>query len=148
MANFLLLLCSQYAQQNTRTKNLRAHADPRALAPWLQEHQVAVIDCLEDQDDTLKLKTLALLYTMTKASNVAVITERMMMFLKVTSDVHIKRDIVHKVLTCYNCWIVAYCFRTAIVYFSTGPRSSPTVSPCQGVRPPLPWGHNTRMQED
>lgn len=31
-----------------------------------QEHQLAVVDCLEDPDDTLKLKTLELLYKMTK----------------------------------------------------------------------------------
>jgi hypothetical protein len=33
---------------------------------------VAVIDCLEDPDDTLKLKTLELLVTMTKSNNVQV----------------------------------------------------------------------------
>lgn len=38
-----------------------------------QEHQTAVMDCLEDPDDTLKLKTLELLYKMTKATNVEVI---------------------------------------------------------------------------
>lgn len=37
-----------------------------------QEHQAAVMDCLEDPDDTLKLKTLELLYKMTKSSNVEV----------------------------------------------------------------------------
>lgn len=37
-----------------------------------QEHQTSVMDCLEDPDDTLKLKTLELLYKMTKASNVEV----------------------------------------------------------------------------
>ena len=37
-----------------------------------QEHQTAVMDCLEDPDDTLKLKTLELLYKMTTASNVEV----------------------------------------------------------------------------
>lgn len=31
-----------------------------------QDHQLAVVDCLEDPDDTLKLKTLELLYKMTK----------------------------------------------------------------------------------
>jgi AP-4 complex subunit epsilon-1 len=39
---------------------------------YAQEHQVAVIDCLEDPDETLKLKTLELLVTMTKANNVQV----------------------------------------------------------------------------
>lgn len=37
-----------------------------------QEHQTAVMDCLEDPDDTLKLKTLQLLYKMTQSSNVEV----------------------------------------------------------------------------
>lgn len=39
---------------------------------YAQEHQMAVIDCLEDPDETLKLKTLELLVTMTKANNVQV----------------------------------------------------------------------------
>ncbi len=39
---------------------------------YAQEHQVAVIDCLEDPDETLKLKTLELLVTMTKSNNVQV----------------------------------------------------------------------------
>ena len=37
-----------------------------------QEHQSAVMECLEDPDDTLKLKTLQLLYKMTKPNNVEV----------------------------------------------------------------------------
>ncbi len=41
-------------------------------AKYAQEHQMAVIDCLEDPDETLKLKTLELLVTMTKANNVQV----------------------------------------------------------------------------
>ena len=43
---------------------------------------LAVIDCLEDPDDTLKLKTLELLYKMTKANNAEVIVERMMTYLR------------------------------------------------------------------
>ncbi|TYJ23061.1 hypothetical protein E1A91_A08G165600v1 [Gossypium mustelinum] len=35
-----------------------------------EQHQLAVIDCLEDPDDTLKRKTFELLYKMTKSTNV------------------------------------------------------------------------------
>lgn len=37
-----------------------------------QDYQAAVMDCLEDRDDTLKLKTLELLIKMTKPNNVEV----------------------------------------------------------------------------
>lgn len=39
---------------------------------YAAEHQLAVIDCLEDPDDMLKKKTLELLYKMTKPNNVEV----------------------------------------------------------------------------
>lgn len=58
---------------------------------------MAVIDCMEDPDESLKLKTLTLLSQMTRAANVAVITGRMMEVLKSSSDEHIRRDIVQKV---------------------------------------------------
>ena len=44
----------------------------RINAKYAVEHQLAVIDCLEDPDDTLKKKTLELLYKMTKPGNVEV----------------------------------------------------------------------------
>ena len=44
----------------------------RVNARYAAEHQHAVIDCLEDPDDTLKGKTLELLYKMTKPGNVEV----------------------------------------------------------------------------
>ncbi|KAF5840736.1 adaptin N terminal region-domain-containing protein [Dunaliella salina] len=61
------------------------------------EHQLAVVNCLEDPDDTLKLKTLELLYKMTRANNVEVIVERMMGYLRTSIDEHIRRDISRKV---------------------------------------------------
>ena len=47
-----------------------------ANARYAAEHQLAVVDCLEDPDDTLKKKTLELLFKMTKPNNVEVSTAR------------------------------------------------------------------------
>ena len=58
---------------------------------------MAVIDCLEDPDDALRLKTLALLAVMTKANNVAAVVGRLMEFLRGCSDEHVRRDIATKV---------------------------------------------------
>ena len=44
----------------------------RINAKYAAEHQMAVIDCLEDPDETLKNKTLQLLHKMTKPGNVEV----------------------------------------------------------------------------
>ena len=44
----------------------------RINANYANEHQIAVIDCLEDPDDTLKKKTLELLFKMTNPNNVEV----------------------------------------------------------------------------
>jgi len=41
-----------------------------------------VVDCLEDTDDTLKIKTLELLYKMTNKQNVEAIVDRLLVYLK------------------------------------------------------------------
>jgi AP-4 complex subunit epsilon-1 len=41
-----------------------------------------VVDCLEDTDDTLKVKTLDLLFKMTNKQNVEPIVERLLNYLK------------------------------------------------------------------
>ncbi|KAH7428459.1 hypothetical protein KP509_09G002800 [Ceratopteris richardii] len=63
---------------------------------FAEEHQLAVIDCLEDPDDTLKRKTLELLYKMTKSSNVEVIVDRMICYMKTLTDSHYKTDIASR----------------------------------------------------
>ncbi|PIA35948.1 hypothetical protein AQUCO_03400085v1 [Aquilegia coerulea] len=59
-------------------------------------HQLAVIDCLEDPDDTLKRKTFELLYKMTKSSNVEVIVDRMIDYMISITDNHYKAEIASR----------------------------------------------------
>ncbi|KAG9143583.1 hypothetical protein Leryth_020801 [Lithospermum erythrorhizon] len=61
-----------------------------------EQHQLAVIDCLEDPDDTLKRKTFELLYKMTKSSNVEVIVDRMIDYMINISDNHYKTEIASR----------------------------------------------------
>ncbi|KAK4435595.1 AP-4 complex subunit epsilon [Sesamum alatum] len=61
-----------------------------------EQHQLAVIDCLEDPDDTLKRKTFELLYKMTKSSNVEVIVDRMIQYMISISDNHYKTEIASR----------------------------------------------------
>ncbi|XP_078447150.1 adaptin family protein [Wolffia australiana] len=61
-----------------------------------EEHQLAVIDCLEDPDDTLKRKTFGLLYKMTKPTNVEVIVDRMIDYMISINDNHYKTEIASR----------------------------------------------------
>ncbi|KAL6549768.1 hypothetical protein OROMI_020256 [Orobanche minor] len=67
------------------------------ISPEIAEkHQLSVIDCLEDPDDTLKRKTFELLYKMTKSSNVEVIVDRMIGYMISISDNHYKTEIASR----------------------------------------------------
>ncbi|XP_021769637.1 AP-4 complex subunit epsilon-like [Chenopodium quinoa] len=67
------------------------------LSPGVAEqHQLAVIDCLEDPDDSLKRKTFELLYKMTKSSNVEVIVDRMIEYMISINDSHYKTEIASR----------------------------------------------------
>ena len=68
MANFL-----KSSSHNLRYMGIDSLACiVRRDAAFANEHQMAVIACLEDPDETLKAKTLQLLHKMTKPSNVEV----------------------------------------------------------------------------
>ena len=61
------------------------------------EHQMAVVDCLEDPDESLRKKTLDLLYRMTKSHNVEVIVEKMTEFLRSATDRHTREETVSRI---------------------------------------------------
>ncbi|XP_022109150.1 AP-4 complex subunit epsilon-1-like isoform X2 [Acanthaster planci] len=63
-----------------------------------EEHQMTVIDCLDDADDTIRLKTLDLLFRMTTSTNIEVICDRLLTFLQGTRDAFIRRDLLSKII--------------------------------------------------
>jgi AP-4 complex subunit epsilon-1 len=56
------------------------------------------VDCLEDTDDTLKIKTLDLLYKMTNKQNVEAIVEKLLNYLKEAPiESSVRKDLVVKI---------------------------------------------------
>jgi AP-4 complex subunit epsilon-1 len=60
-------------------------------------HQMAVMDCLEDADETLQRKTLDLLYRMTNPVNIEFIAEKMLEFLRGTTDTFLKKVLTKRI---------------------------------------------------
>lgn len=91
-------------------------------AQYAAAHQLAVMDCLEDPDETLQRKTLDLLYRMTNPVNIQFIAEKLIEFLQhTTTDVFLK-----KVLTTRVCSIAeryapnnAWYIQTMVYVLST-----------------------------
>lgn len=61
------------------------------------DHQLLVIDCLEDPDETLRRKTLGLLFKMTNPSNIVIIVEKLIASLKSTHDVYLREELVLRI---------------------------------------------------
>lgn len=64
---------------------------------YAAQHQLAVMDCLEDPDETLQRKTLDLLYRMTNPVNVEFIAEKLVAFLSGTTDLFLKKQLTKRV---------------------------------------------------
>jgi len=61
-------------------------------------YQTLVVDCLESTDDTLKVKTLDLLYKMTNKQNVEAIVDRLLNYLKEAPiEAGSRKDLVQKI---------------------------------------------------
>eukprot|EP00755_Sulcionema_specki_P022213 Sspe_Gene.75973::Locus_47470_Transcript_1_1_Confidence_1.000_Length_2855::g.75973::m.75973/K12400/AP4E1; AP-4 complex subunit epsilon-1 len=78
------------------------------------DHQQIVIDCLEDHDETIRRKTLDLLYAMTNENNVEVIVARLIKYLSAAHDNFLKADLVHNI-----CDLSVRFFRTMEWYIQT-----------------------------
>ena len=65
---------------------------------YVMSHQKIIVDCLEENDETLKKNTFELLYKMTNLRNVEVIVDKMMNYLKHTTlENQSKKDILQKI---------------------------------------------------
>jgi AP-4 complex subunit epsilon-1 len=64
---------------------------------YAAQHQLAVLDCLEDPDETLQRKTLDLLYRMTNPVNVEFIADKLLDFLEGTTDLFLKKILTTRV---------------------------------------------------
>jgi AP-4 complex subunit epsilon-1 len=79
---------------------------------YAADHQMAVIDCLEDTDETLKRKTLDLLFKMTNSVNVEFIVDKLLASLATATDDHFRTDLVARITLCAerfapsNFWFV------------------------------------------
>lgn len=86
------------SNHNLRYLGITGLADIVADHPrYAAKHQLMVMDCLEDPDETLRRKTLELLYRMTNPVNVEMIAAKMIEFLKNTSDEFLRKDLTSKV---------------------------------------------------
>jgi AP-4 complex subunit epsilon-1 len=65
---------------------------------YVMNHQQVIVDCLEENDETLKKNTFDLLYKMTTMENAEIIVDKMMKYLKFsTLELHGRKDILYKI---------------------------------------------------
>lgn len=69
----------------------------RISPKYVMQYQSSVMNSLEDIDDSIKVKTLDLLYEMCNNQNLHVIVSKMFKYLEETTDEYIRKDIVQRI---------------------------------------------------
>jgi len=69
----------------------------RVDVSFATNHQMEIINCLNDQDESLKWKTLDLLYQMTSLSNVKLICSKLINYLRSTLDEYVRTALVSRI---------------------------------------------------
>ena len=62
-------------------------------------HQMAVIECLEDTDETIQRKTLDLLYKMTNPVNVEFVVDKLLLFIRTSQDLYLRKTLTSRICT-------------------------------------------------
>jgi AP-4 complex subunit epsilon-1 len=64
---------------------------------YATKHQVHIVDCLQHPDESIRRPTLDLLYKTTNTSNLDVVMDKLLTYLKSTTDDRFKQDLVMKI---------------------------------------------------
>ena len=78
---------------------------------YAKVHRDVVMNCLEDHDETIKRKTLDLLYAMTNEDSVEAIVARLIKFLAAAHDMFLKADLVQNICN------LAYRFYPNMIWY-------------------------------
>jgi AP-4 complex subunit epsilon-1 len=70
---------------------------PQVNQKYALDHQMVVVECLEDPDETLKRKTLDLLFAMTNASNIIFVADTLLGHLRSTTDQTFRGGLVDRI---------------------------------------------------
>lgn len=66
-------------------------------AKYATRHQVHIVDCLQHPDESIRRPTLDLLYKTTNGGNLDVVMDKLLTYLKSTTDDRFKHDLVMKI---------------------------------------------------
>lgn len=76
---------------------LASRLSPQVNQKYALDHQMVVVECLEDPDETLKRKTLDLLFAMTNASNIIFVADTLLGHLRSTTDQTFRGGLVDRI---------------------------------------------------